>query len=105
MSSLFTSSVWIRGSKLPGHPPTCLGTCAKCTCAIQMAMYSELARESMVAQKNPEALTPVTFEEKPVPADNSKTEAAQDCTDELHETHRCSSCNDQGRPVSKKTVL
>src|SRR5260370_34630688 len=26
-------------------------------------------------------------------------------TDELHESNRCSSCNCQGRPVSRKTIL
>jgi len=35
----------------------------------------------------------------------SKTDEAMNATDELHDTDRCSSCNSQGRPVSRKTVL
>ena len=35
----------------------------------------------------------------------SKTDEATNAADELHDTDRCSSCNGQGRPVSRKTVL
>jgi len=35
----------------------------------------------------------------------SKTDEATNANDELHDIHRCSSCNGQGRPVSRKTVL
>ena len=35
----------------------------------------------------------------------SKADEASGTADELHETHRCSSCNGQSRPVSRKTVL
>jgi len=35
----------------------------------------------------------------------AKTDEAMNATDELHDTDRCSSCNGQGRPVSRKTVL
>src|SRR6266446_5166478 len=35
----------------------------------------------------------------------SKADEATCTADKLHDTDRCSSCNDQGRPVSRKTVL
>ena len=35
----------------------------------------------------------------------SKADEASGTADELHDTDRCSSCNGQGRPVSRKTVL
>jgi len=35
----------------------------------------------------------------------AKTDEATNASDELHNTDRCSSCNGQGRPVSRKTVL
>jgi hypothetical protein len=35
----------------------------------------------------------------------SKPDEATYTADELHDTDRCSSCNGQGRPVSRKTVL
>ena len=35
----------------------------------------------------------------------SKTDEATNANDELHDIDRCSSCNGQGRPVSRKTVL
>ncbi len=35
----------------------------------------------------------------------SKPDEASSTADELHDTDRCSSCNGQGRPVSRKTVL
>ena len=35
----------------------------------------------------------------------SKADEATGTADELHATHRCSSCNGQSRPVSRKTVL
>ncbi len=35
----------------------------------------------------------------------SKPDEATSTADEVHETDRCSSCNGQGRPVSRKTVL
>ena len=38
-------------------------------------------------------------------ATTSTADEATNTADELHETDRCSSCNGQGRPVSRKTVL
>ena len=35
----------------------------------------------------------------------SKTDEATNASDESHDTNRCSSCDGQGRPVSRKTVL
>ena len=35
----------------------------------------------------------------------SKADEATNASDEFHNTDRCSSCNGQGRPVSRKTVL
>jgi len=35
----------------------------------------------------------------------AKTDEATNASDEFHNTDRCSSCNGQGRPVSRKTVL
>ena len=34
-----------------------------------------------------------------------KSDEATNASDDLHNTDRCSSCNGQGRPVSRKTVL